>query len=154
MSRWSAFSAREKALIGAMLLLAAGLVLWLGVWRPVEAGIADGWLRHSLAVERNASVKAKLAALKAMPGAPGRADADVAQAVAAATAEAGLTIDRADPQGPGRVAISIGQVRGGALLALLAKLEGDGVLVETASLSAGPVAGTVAAQITMKGAEQ
>lgn len=150
---WTALSDRERRMIGAMLVVVGGMVLWLGVWRPVEAGIADGWVRHGVSVDLNASVRAKVAALKALP-ARGAATAggDIGQSVAQSASEAGLPLDRADRQGAGRLAVTIGQARGGALLAWLATLEGGSISVETISISAGATPGTVSAQMVLKAA--
>ncbi|MET0137619.1 MAG: type II secretion system protein GspM, partial [Sphingobium sp.] len=48
---WGGLSNRERRLVAIMLVLVGGVFLWLGVWRPVEAGIAGGWTRMGAAVD-------------------------------------------------------------------------------------------------------
>ncbi|MFT3965011.1 MAG: type II secretion system protein GspM [Sphingobium sp.] len=149
---WSGLSDRERRLVALMLLLAGGVLLWLGVWRPVEAGLADGWLRYGAAVDANASVRAKLKALKRLKGGGGPAAGDVpiGQSVAQTASEAGLTLDRSAAQGEGRLAVTIGSARAGALLAWLSDLEARGVAVETIGISPGTTAGTVVVQAVLR----
>jgi len=150
---WAALSAREQRLVVLMLAMACGVLLWLGVWRPVRAGIEFGRARYAVAVDINASVRAKLALLKAQPTqSQGRSSGPVDQIVAQSAAETGLTLDRSAAQGQGRIAITIGSARAGALLAWLAGLEARGIMVETLNMTPGTTAGTVVVQAVLKGA--
>lgn len=149
---WSALSGRERRLVSLMLVLVGGVVLWLGVWRPVEAGIVDGWTRYGAAVDLNASVRAKLSALKKASATRGNDGVPIGQSVAQSASEAGLTLDRSTAQGEGRLAITIGSARAGALLAWLAGLEARGVQVETISMTPGNTPGTVVVQAVLRGA--
>jgi len=149
-SWWSALSGRERRLVTLMLLLVGGVLLWLGVWRPVEAGITSAWVRYGASVDANASVRAKVAALKAAPAVSNRGDAAIGQSVAQSASEAGLTLDRSAAQGEGRLAITIGSARAGALLAWLSGLEARGVQVETISMMPGTTPGTVVVQAVLR----
>lgn len=147
---WTALSGRERRLVTLMLVLVGGVVLWLGIWRPVEAGIASGWARYGASVDANAAVRAKIAALKAAPPAVRRGAAAIGQSVAQSASEAGLTLDRSAAQGEGRLAITIGSARAGALLAWLTGLEARGVQVETISMTPGTTPGTVVVQAVLR----
>jgi general secretion pathway protein M len=136
-SWWTALSGRERRLVTLMLVLVGGTVLWLGVWRPVEAGITSGWVRYGAAVDVNASVRAKIAALKTAPAARPAGDAAIGQSVAQSASEAGL-------------AITIGSARAGPLLAWLSGLEARGVQVETISMTPGNTPGTVVVQAVLR----
>ncbi|HEX7874013.1 MAG TPA: type II secretion system protein GspM [Sphingobium sp.] len=147
---WTGLSGRERRLVTLMLLLVGGVLLWLGVWRPVEAGIANGWVRYGAAVDANASVRAKLKRLKGKGAVTVRSDVPLAQSVAQTASEAGLTLDRSAAQGTGRLAITIGSARAGSLLAWLSDLEARGVLVETISMTPGTTPGTVVVQAVLR----
>ncbi|HEX7855980.1 MAG TPA: type II secretion system protein GspM [Sphingobium sp.] len=147
---WSALSERERRLVALMLLLVGGVLLWLGVWRPVQAGIADGRTRYGAAVDANAAVRAKVRLLKHMGPGAAHSDAPIGQSVAQTASEAGLTLDRSAAQGEGRLAITIGSARAGALLAWLSGLEARGVLVETISVTPGTTPGTVVVQAVLR----
>lgn len=146
---WTGLSGRERRLLTVMLVLFGGVFLWLGVWRPVQDGIASGWARYGAAVDLNASVRGRLAALKGAPPVQ-RADVAIGQAVAQSASEAGLTLDRSAAQGDGRLAITIGSARAGALLAWLSGLEGRGIQVETISMTPGTTPGTVVVQAVLR----
>lgn len=150
---WNGLSLRERWLIGIMLAIAGVLVLWLGMVRPLERGIVNGWIRYGEAVDTNASVRGAIAILRGLPerrteGATGAMD----QIVSQSAAEAGLTLDRGDVQGGGRMAIAIGSARSGALLLWLSGLQARGIGVETISMTPGTTPGTVAVQAVLRGA--
>ncbi|MET0364326.1 MAG: type II secretion system protein GspM [Sphingobium sp.] len=147
---WSGLSDRERRLVTLMLVLVGGVVLWLGVLRPVQAGIANGWVRYGAAVDANASVRAKLKRLKGKGTGAVRSDVPMGQSVAQTASEAGLTLDRSAAQGTGRLAITIGSAKAGALLAWLSDLEARGVLVETINMTPGTTPGTVVVQAVLR----
>lgn len=150
---WAGLNERERRLVTLMLVLAGGVFLWLGVWRPVMSGLEGGRARYAAAVDTNASVRAKLAMLRSLPGGPkDKATGPVDQVIAQSAAEAGLTLDRSAAQGAGRVGITIGSARAGALLGWLAKLETRGIGVETLSMTPGTTPGTVVVQAVLTGA--
>ncbi|MCE7797497.1 type II secretion system protein M [Sphingobium sufflavum] len=145
---WSGLSGRERRLVTIMLLLVGGLVLWLGVWRPVEAGIASGWARYGAAVDANASVRARLRLIRRASGTG--VVAPIGQSVAQTASEAGLTLDRSAAQGAGQMAVTIASARASAALAWLAGLEARGIIVETISMTPGATPGTVAVQAVLR----
>ncbi|MET0360468.1 MAG: type II secretion system protein GspM [Sphingobium sp.] len=150
---WGGLSNRERRLVAIMLVLVGGVFLWLGVWRPVEAGIAGGWTRMGAAVDANAAVRAQLKQLARAGKRTSGADAAIGQSVAQSASEAGLTLDRSAEQGEGRMAITVASARGGAALAWLAGLEARGILVETISMTPGTTPGTMAVQAVLREAK-
>jgi general secretion pathway protein M len=150
---WAGLSDREQRMLMLMLAMAGGVFLWLGIWRPIRAGIEAGRARYAIALDTNASVRAKLATLNAQPKPPkGGSSGPIDQIVAQSAAETGLTLDRSAAQGQGRIAITIGSARAGALLTWLSGLEARGITVETMSMTPGTTAGTVVVQAVLKGA--
>jgi general secretion pathway protein M len=149
---WASLNNRERRLVTLMLVLAGAVFLWLGIWRPLRSGLEGGRARYAAAVDTNASVRAKLAMLKALPASPKGSAGAADQIIAQSAAEAGLTLDRSASQGAGRIGITINSARAGALLGWLAQLEGRGIAVETMSMTPGTTPGTVVVQAVLTGA--
>lgn len=147
---WSGLSNRERRLIAVMLVLVVLFVGWLGIWRPVNAGIDDGWSAYGAAVDRNASVRARLEQLGRLPAGGGAGAVNIEQIVGPSATEAGLTLDRSVAQGSGRVAVTINSARAGALLGWLSSLEARGIVVETLSMTPAATPGTVSAQAVLR----
>lgn len=147
---WNAHSENERrfmALLGCAILV---VILWLGVWRPIDRALAAGWERQGAALDRHASVRAGVDALRRLPASGQGARAPIDQLVGQSAAEAGFTLDRAAAQGEGRMAVTIGSARMPALMGWLAGLEGKGVLAETISIAPGGTDGTVAVQALLR----
>jgi general secretion pathway protein M len=148
---WEALSLRERRLVGAMLIILGGMILWLGIWRPVQNGLESSRTRYGEAVDTNASVRARMALLKGRPAPKGgAATGSMDQIVVQSAGELGLTLDRNTAQGQGRLSVSIGAARSGVLLSWLAALEERGISVETLSMTTGSTPGTVAVQAVLK----
>ena len=149
---WRGHSQGERRLMAVLGLLVLLVILWLGVWRPVTNGLAAGWIQQGAAVDRYASVKSKVAALKAVPAAPpaggGRPSLD--QFVGQTATEAGFTLDRASTQGQGRLSINIASARMGPLLDWLSRLEASGISVQTISIVPGATDGTETVQAVLQ----
>ena len=130
--RWAAFSVREKWLIAIMLALFTIIILWLGVLRPIERGLASAQTRHATAIDRYAAIRARVDAIKSLSGRqrPIR-NAPLDLLISQSAAEIGFTLDRNERQGDGRSAFSAGSVRPTALFGWLAALEAQGVQVES-----------------------
>lgn len=121
--------------------------LWLGIWRPVTNGIVAGWERQGAALDRYASVRAKVTELRERPEQQPEGDrVAIDQLIGQTAAEAGFTLDRANQQGEGRISVNIASARIGPLLQWIADLEGAGVVVQTISIVPGATQGTVAMQ--------
>lgn len=147
---WLERAPRERKLLAVLGILLAGTILWLGLWRPLTGGLADGWLRQGEAVDRAAAIDARLAALKGTSARGQTAGAPLAQRLTQGAGEAGLTLDRATAQGNDGMAITIATAQPRALLGWIGRLEADGVLVETISIAPGANAGTVSVQAVLR----
>ena len=144
---WSERSPREQWMLGVMLALLVVVILWLGIMRPLTA--AQRSARDALmeATDQNAVIRTKVKLLKTLPrNVTGGPSAPVEQLVGQSAGEAGLTLERVQAQGPGRVEIAMASVRPVALFSWLAALEAQGVRVETISARPSPTAGSVAVQ--------
>ena len=146
-SWWVGHSLTERRFMMALGIIAAIIFLWLGVWRPVGNGMVTGWERQGLALDRYASVRAKVAELQRRPARQVQANrVAIDQLIGQSAAEAGFTLDRATLQGEGRMSVNIATARVGALLQWIAGLEEAGVSVQTISIVPGATEGTVAMQ--------
>ncbi|QHL90854.1 type II secretion system protein M [Sphingomonas changnyeongensis] len=140
LSGWfRALSARERVLIAVMLALLAVVIGWLGIARPLAAGLARAEARHAEAVLLAGRVEARAAALarldraaRARPAVPG----DLATRIGAAAEAAGFAGAAVTPQGAGRAALIIPAARPAAAFAWIAALDGEGVVVERLAVRA------------------
>lgn len=145
--RWTAFSTREKWLVGTMLGLFAIVFLWLGMVQPVQGGLKAAKDDLKAAVERQAAIRTRVEAIQRLSGKrPPELGAPLDMVISQSAGEAGFTLDRNDPQGDGRVGIAIGQARPAAFFGWLAQLEALGIEVEM--LSARPNPGTNTINVT------
>jgi general secretion pathway protein M len=154
---WAERSLREQWMLGVMFALLAVVVLWLGVMRPLVSAQRSAHDVLMEATDRNAAMRAKVKLLKTLPrgtsGGAGGASLD--QLVGQSAGEAGLALERAQPQGEGRMEIVMASVRPVALFSWLAALEAQGVRVETMSARPSPTAGSVSVQaVLVRGAGQ
>ena len=151
---WAGLSQRERVLLGVMAALLAVVILWLGVMRPVDNGLRDAHMLASDALDRNAAIRAKVKQLDQLPRAVAAPTGDLAQIVGQSAGEAGFTLERAQPQGTGRVDIAIASAKPTALFDWIAGLEGQGIVVETLSVRPAPLSGAISAQAMLKAAGQ
>lgn len=129
-------SLREKRLIVVMLALLALTVIWFGVFRPLGDGLSAERQRHADAVIRLGETQAAVTAIRAAQRArPALLTGTFADAVRARAADAGFAVASLDEDGADRVRVGIAGARPGALLPWLARLEAQGILVETATLT-------------------
>jgi general secretion pathway protein M len=134
---WQALSRREQRLLAVMLVLAAPILFWLLVLRPLAEAQADAGARLAQARQGLAQVQAAAPVLKrleARGGARGGASGDAMTRVRAALDGVGLVAETLEPANDG-VRLRLAAVRGPVLLRLLAGLETDGLPVETLSVS-------------------
>lgn len=147
---WQARSRREQWLLAVMLALLAGLVLWLGVLRP----LAVAQLR---ATARLDTVSAGLAEVRALAPMLASATTPVARPAALARVEArvkaaGIAAERLEVTAEGQISLTISAVRGQPLLSLVAALEADDGLVVTRLTARRNSDGTVAATVLARDA--
>lgn len=150
-SLWAERSAREQVMLGVMIALLAGVILWFGVAMPLDRAQIAARDELRGATDRNAAVRAAVKQLKALPRNAQAAgpSAPIDQLVGQSAGEAGLTLERAQAQGADRMDIAIASVRPVALFSWLATLEAQGVRVDTMSARPAPTAGSVAVQAVL-----
>jgi general secretion pathway protein M len=151
---WDQHSASERGVMAVLGIAVAVVILWLGIYRPVEDGIALGWARQGAALDRYASVRSKVEALKRLPAKPPRTILPVEQAVTQSAAEAGFTLDKVGNAGGNGISVSIASARTEALLAWLSHLEQVGIAVKSISIVPGQTPGTVAVQAVFQDSGQ
>lgn len=127
-------SRREKWLILAMLALFAVALAW-GLARPIDEALSSARQRNADAAIRLAQTRAQVDAVRGIrrvrpEAAAGPIDAIVRQSAAGA----GLTLDAVAPDGA-KLRVHVASARGGALLAWIGGLEGQGVLVDRLTIS-------------------
>jgi general secretion pathway protein M len=131
---WRGRSVREQRLLLVMFALLAVTVLWLGIYRPMQAALSNARARHQEAVIRLGEVRAAAAALKSGPavGLPG----PLVSVVTQAATDAGFANAVVTPQGDRRVSVSIPSARPAPFFAWVASLEARGIVVERLSARA------------------
>ncbi|MFW2852181.1 type II secretion system protein GspM [Sphingomonas sp. TX0543] len=140
---------RERWLILVMIALFALTIVWAGVIRPVRDGLASAHERYNDAVIRRGETQARANAVHAiLRGHPQPLGAPLPDAVRERADAAGFTLGTVDPGGD-NVRVVIPSAKAAPLLGWLAGMEGDGVLVDAATIT-GNGDGTVAAQLTLK----
>lgn len=147
---WAVRSPREQWMLGVMFALLALVILWLGILRPLQS--AQRSARDALreATDRNAQIRTNVKLLKSLPpSTPGPNSDAIDYFVREKAAEAGLTLERAQPQGYGRVDIALASVRPVALFSWLALLETQGIQVETINTRPAPTSGSVSVQAVL-----
>lgn len=142
---------RERRLVLLMLVIAAPLLGWLLVVRPMALAY-DGVLEsHLEAVDRNGRVKMLADATRAASSAVRLAApaADLGLVVAEAASQSGLALETNSPIGPDAVAITIGQAPPVAAAQWLGELEARGLVVqEWKMMPTGTGTVSVSAQVT------
>lgn len=142
---WEARTLRERWLVAAMLVLAAIVLGWLLVVRPLSDALDAAKMRHGAAAAALAEARARARpAGSSGPAAAGPADTIVTRAAAAA----GFPGARVTPEGPGRALVSLDAARPQALFAWVAQMEQQGLVVERLRLQANPDR-TLAAEMTL-----
>jgi len=144
---WEHHSEGEQRFMVALGVIVFVVFLWLGVWRPIGGALASGWERQGAALDRYASVRAKVAELGRHPAQRNRGNrVPLDQQIGQSAAEAGFTLERASLQGEGRMSVNIASARVGPLLRWVSTLESAGIGVQTISIVPGAAEGTVAVQ--------
>lgn len=123
---WTARSERERLLVATMLVLAAILLGWLLIERPLSDALDAARMRHG-----DAAVALALARARAQPSTDGPRAAGTADSIVARTAAAaGFPNARIGGQGPGRASVSLDAARPQALFSWVAQMEQQGLVVE------------------------
>lgn len=149
MEWWRGRSLRERVLLGVMGGLLALVVLIYGVALPVERGLAEARAAAGEALDRNAAIRNKVAALRQLPRVA-MPKVDLPEAVTATALASGLTLERNQPQGPGRADIAVASASSAALFGWIAALEGRGVVVESVIFRPAQNGGTLSTSVIVK----
>jgi general secretion pathway protein M len=147
---FDARSVRERRMILVMLALALVTLVWGAIIVPVRNGLSESRARYTEAVVQLGAAQAQLAQVKAI----GRRDVravplPLADTVRARADAAGVVLASLDADAPDRVRASVATARAGALVAWIAGLEGEGVLVDAITVTPDN-AGAVSAQMTLR----
>jgi general secretion pathway protein M len=142
-------SLREQRLLLVMLALLVLTLLWYGIVRPVGDGLSSARARHGDAVLRLAATQEQIEAVERLAHVPAFSGA-IDAAVRTSADAAGFTLSTLNQLGPERVQIGIPSARGGPLMAWLATLERQGMLVDQLQLTNNGDH-TLAATITLRG---
>jgi general secretion pathway protein M len=132
---WAARSVRERRLVLIMLALLLLVLLWFVLIRPLMDARAAAEQRLNLAVTDLAQARAEVAALKQRAASvvanpvPAQVDAFLMQS----GGEQGFTNLQVVANGPGRVSITLPQVRPAPFFGWIGQLEARGLVVETMS---------------------
>lgn len=130
---WRLRSVREQRLLLVMAALFAGVLLWLGVVRPLAGAFDRAKLRQATAATGLADARAQAAAIAAIErGGTPRPTAPIARFVSEQAQAAGFGDPHVVPAGGEGASITLSAVRPQAFFAWIARLEREqGVVVET-----------------------
>ncbi len=141
---------RERILVRIAALLVAGLVGYYGIVRPMAGAMTAAEERYVYAIERQARIEAKVAAL--LPPVDGKVanfSGKIDSFVSQSAGETGIAVGSIDPQSESRVNMLVESAKPTALFGWLARIEREGIVVE--SLSVNPASnGTVSATLTLR----
>jgi general secretion pathway protein M len=149
---WATRTVREKRLLLIMSLLLLLVLLWFAVIRPLLDARAAAEQRLNAAVTDLARARAEVAARSGQAaggsGSPvsGPLDAFLMQS----GGEQGFTNLQAVASGPGRVSITLPQVRSGPFFGWIGQLETRGLVIESLSARPNPDQ-TIAVQAVLRG---
>lgn len=136
-SWWRLRSTREQWMLGVMILLLAGVILWLGILRPLASGLTASRGRHAEAVLHLARVEGQASAIRQLErNRPPSLGVSVDKAIATSAEEAGFAPSKVELSGNDRVDVSIASVRPVAFFSWINMLEARGILVERLSARA------------------
>lgn len=124
---WQARSPRERGLLLVMAALAAFVLGWLAVVRPLSDQLDAAKSRHAAAAVALAEARARVAAA---PGSAAAPALPIDSLIARTAGQAGFTAARIAAQGPARATVAIDAARPQALFAWIARLEAGGLAVE------------------------
>ncbi|WP_164742416.1 type II secretion system protein M [Pseudidiomarina mangrovi] len=147
--RWQAMNSREKRLVSSALGVLAVVVIYYGLWTPLQAGIAQrqaaidaqqsllDWTRQATGTYLARAETAKGQALS------GAGTGSITQRITDYAGRNNITVTRMQPQSNGLLVV-IDEVGFNDLLTMLDTLQSSGGLrVESLDIAEGPSAGVV-----------
>lgn len=127
---------RERQLIVLMLAIAAAVIAWLLVVRPLDSAYDAALDEHLAAIDRHGRVLALAEAAKSTPSRGFDANkTDLQLVVTQAAAQAGITLEGANPSGANTVDVAVAGGRATALGQWLAQFEARGIAVQQMSMT-------------------
>jgi general secretion pathway protein M len=127
---------REQRLVLLMLAIAAPVLAWLLVVRPLSAAYDEAMQDHLAAIDRHGRVLALAEAAKATPARRIKAnEADLQLIVTQAATQAGITLKAATPNGPNVVDVTVAGGRATALGQWLAQFEAQGIAIRQMTMT-------------------
>jgi len=130
---------REQRLVLMMLAIALPVLAWLLVVRPLNAAYDAALDDHLAAIDRHGRVLVLAEAAKAEPSRRVEADkADLQLVVTQAAAQAGITLQGANPSGTNAVDVAVTGGRATALGQWLAQFEAQGIAIQQMSMTPQP----------------
>lgn len=147
--RWQAMNSREKRLVSSGLVVLAVVVIYYGLWAPLQNGIAQR--QATLAAQQSlldwtrqatGAYLARTAKGQALSG-PAAATGSITQRITAYTSANNITVTRMQPQNDSLLVV-IDEVSFNALLVMLDSLQSSGGLrIDSLDIAEGAAAGMV-----------
>ena len=147
---FAGLSQRERILVGVAGLLLAGLVGYYGIARPMTGAMSAAEQRYLEAVEQQARIEAKVAALtQPAEGTAVRFSGAIDAFVGQSAGETGIAVASVTPQSGSRVNMVVESAKPTALMGWLARIEQEGIAVESLSINPRDN-GTISATLTLR----
>lgn len=123
-SWWRLRSLREQRLLLVGGALLAGTILWFGILRPIDRGLADARARHARAVLALADARSQAVAIRRLQAVtPPILPGPLPLAVGRLAEEAGFAVARMEPQSDRQVNVVMNAARAQALFSWIDQLE-------------------------------
>ena len=144
-------SQREQRLLLAMLAVAAVVLAWVALVRPLGDGLASARERHGAAVVALAEARGQAEQIRLLEQRrPTTAGEPLPTLVGNAASEAGFQLSRLEPQPGGGVLVAIEAAKPEALFGWVAQMEGPrGLIVDRLNATANADR-TLAVQVTFR----
>ena len=148
---WRSRTLREQKLLLVAGALVSSMILWFGIWRPIDGALVDARKRHERAVLALADARSQADAIRVLGRvAPSAMSAPLLTAIGQLAGEAGFTVTRIEPQSARQVNLVLSAVRGPALFTWVSELERrHGLIVDRLSARANSDA-TLAVEISLR----
>lgn len=134
---WRDRSPREQVLLAVTGVLLLLVIAWLGILRPLASARTAAEARHAAAVTALADVNAMATGIRrAEKRTAATRDTPLIERISRRAAETGLTTERLETSGDGRVTVRINAVRPPVILRWLADLESrDGIIIDRVAIN-------------------
>lgn len=142
---------REQRLLLVAGALVSAMLLWFGIWRPIDGALADARKRHERAVLALADARSQADAIRVLGRvAPSAMPAPLLTAIGQLAGEAGFSITRIELQSARQVNLVLDSVRAPVLFTWVSELEHrHGLIVDRLS-ARGNSDATLAVEISLR----